>query len=241
MGRTAAADFLDDTSVNNFGGTYTFFGGVGPVLDAGNQPVVDPAVCLAGAFNNLPPAASNSPRSTLPPHAAVPAGRAHRRADPPDGGGASQFSLSAGTPHRPVSQFDAGLFINDDWRVRPNLTFSYGLRYETQNNISDHGRFLAARGGGVGHRRPRGQAAKTVLRAGFGIFYDRVAEKTITLTDAAVQRRHAAILPDPVPRISIPTVPTQLERASRSSCNCSTARSRRRRPTRRAWGRPADQ
>jgi len=25
--------------------------------------------------------------------------------------------------------------------MRPNLTFSFGLRYETQSNISDHGDF----------------------------------------------------------------------------------------------------
>src|SRR5262249_9010197 len=35
-----------------------------------------------------------------------------------------------------ASQFDAGLFVGDDWRVRPNLTLSLGLRYETQTNIA---------------------------------------------------------------------------------------------------------
>ena len=40
-----------------------------------------------------------------------------------------------------MSQLDLGLFANDDWRVRPNLTFSYGLRYEAQTNIGDHGDF----------------------------------------------------------------------------------------------------
>ena len=31
--------YLDSTSVSNFGGTYSFLGGSGPVLDANNQPV----------------------------------------------------------------------------------------------------------------------------------------------------------------------------------------------------------
>ena len=39
-------------------------------------------------------------------------------------------------PH--VNYFDAGLFFQDDFKVRPNLTLSYGLRYESQNDIGDH-------------------------------------------------------------------------------------------------------
>nr|WP_246301551.1 carboxypeptidase regulatory-like domain-containing protein [Granulicella arctica] len=69
--------------------------------------------------------------------------------------------------------FDAALFYQDDWRVKPNLTFSYGLRYEGQNRIhnrADIGPRLALAWA------PRYQAnkpAKTVLRAGYGWFYDR--------------------------------------------------------------------
>ena len=43
----------------------------------------------------------------------------------------------------------------DDWRVRSNITFSYGLRFETQNHIHDHAD-LAPRLGfawGVGGRK----------------------------------------------------------------------------------------
>jgi outer membrane receptor protein involved in Fe transport len=53
------------------------------------------------------------------------------------GGGATQFSLNADIPELSVHQFDAGIFGGDDWRVRPNLTLSLGLRYETQTNIHD--------------------------------------------------------------------------------------------------------
>ena len=37
------------------------------------------------------------------------------------GGGASQFTVSGGSPSIFAGQFDVGAFIGDDWRVRPNL------------------------------------------------------------------------------------------------------------------------
>ncbi|GAC1429941.1 MAG: TonB-dependent receptor [Terriglobales bacterium] len=89
------------------------------------------------------------------------------------GGGASQFSLTSGQPVATANIVDAGLFAGDDWRIRPNMTFSYGLRFETQNVIHDHAdvapRVSFAWGlGGSGKKSPQ-----LVLRAGFGIFYDR--------------------------------------------------------------------
>ena len=73
---------------------------------------------------------------------------------------------------------DAGPFIEDDWKVRPNVTLSYGLRFETQNHIHDHGdwapRVSVAWGLGGNKTTP-----KYVLRAGWGIFYTRFAEQNI--------------------------------------------------------------
>ena len=60
------------------------------------------------------------------------------------GGGASQFSIAAGNPLASLSQFDVGLFFLDDWRARPNLTLSLGLRYESQTRLSDHRNFARA-------------------------------------------------------------------------------------------------
>jgi hypothetical protein len=90
--------------------------------------------------------------------------------------GASQFSIISGQPLAAVTLVDAGLYGQDDWRIRPNMTLSYGLRFETQNAIHDHGDFAPrisfAWGLGGGGKKA---APKTVLRAGYGIFYDRVA------------------------------------------------------------------
>ena len=94
-----------------------------------------------------------------------------------NGGGATNYSLNSnvsGAAEAKVTWFDGALFLQDDWRLRPNLTLSTGLRYETQNNLGDHADFAPRIGiawglGGNG----KNKAPKTVLRAGYGIFYDR--------------------------------------------------------------------
>jgi hypothetical protein len=68
---------------------------------------------------------------------------------------------------------DAGIFAGDDWRVRPTVTLSFGVRYELQSNISNWNN-VAPR---IGVAWAPGAAAQgqtaTVIRAGFGLFYDR--------------------------------------------------------------------
>jgi hypothetical protein len=88
------------------------------------------------------------------------------------GGGASQYTLSTGKPSATVNLFDIGLYLQDDWKVRPNFSVSYGLRYETQDEISDHADFAPRVSLAYGLSR-NNKPAKTVIRAGYGIFYDR--------------------------------------------------------------------
>ena len=89
------------------------------------------------------------------------------------GAGPGLFSITGGTPVAGISQVDAGLFVQDDWRIKPNITVSAGLRFETQNNISDHGDFGPRFSLAWGVDSKKGGPAKTVLRVGSGIFYDR--------------------------------------------------------------------
>lgn len=92
------------------------------------------------------------------------------------GGYPTQFSVSAGDPAAGVLQQDLGLFVHDDWRARSNLMLSFGLRYELQSGVGDRADFaprvaFAWTPGAGGARQP-----KTVIRGGFGIFYDRVGD-----------------------------------------------------------------
>ncbi len=89
------------------------------------------------------------------------------------GGGASFYSVTSGSAVAGVTYFDAGLYVQDDWRLRPNVTLSYGLRFETQNNFRDHADFAPRLGLAWGIGGNAKNPPKTVLRVGSGMFYDR--------------------------------------------------------------------
>src|SRR5215208_3758219 len=94
----------------------------------------------------------------------------------------TQFLVAAGEPLAEISQVDFGGFVQDDWKLRPNLTVGGGVRYERQTNLDSPFNFAprvylawSPDGGG-------GRQAKTVIRAGAGIFFDRINEN-VALTN----------------------------------------------------------
>ncbi len=95
----------------------------------------------------------------------------------------SQFSIVSGTPQVNVNWFDAGLYAEDEWRARPNLSLTYGIRFESQNNIHDHADFAPRLGIAWGIGSDGKSAPKTVLRAGFGMFYDRFGQNLVQQAD----------------------------------------------------------
>lgn len=84
----------------------------------------------------------------------------------------SEYDVTVGKASSSLSMFDAGLFFQDDFKLHPNLTLSYGLRYEAQNWISDHNDWAPRVGFAWAPKLGNGPA-KTVIRAGYGWFFDR--------------------------------------------------------------------
>jgi hypothetical protein len=85
---------------------------------------------------------------------------------------ATQLTFTQGSPLASLTTYDVEPYLQDDWRIRSNITLSFGLRYEMQNHIRDRVD-LAPRLGlawGVGGRSG---PPKVVIRGGAGIFYDR--------------------------------------------------------------------
>lgn len=124
----------------------------------------------------------------------------------------NQFSLTSGNPLAGVDQYDLGVFITDDWRIKPNFTLSTGLRYENQTNISSKLNFAPRIGFAWGIGKPgRTGGPKTVIRGGWGIFYDRFDESyTLQAYRLNGSLQQQFIVRDPIFYPVIPT-PQELE------------------------------
>jgi hypothetical protein len=85
----------------------------------------------------------------------------------------SGFTQTFGNSVVPQSNPNVGAYFQDEWKARPSLTLNAGIRYDLQflesiatdrNNVSPR----------VGFAWSPGASRRTVLRGGFGLFYDRV-------------------------------------------------------------------
>jgi len=82
-----------------------------------------------------------------------------------------QNFLTTSTQHNTYT----GLFAQDEWRLKQNLTLSYGVRWEDENILRDGDNF----GPRVAFAYDPFKSGKTVIRGGAGIFYNRVLLRTI--------------------------------------------------------------
>ncbi|HTV05803.1 MAG TPA: carboxypeptidase regulatory-like domain-containing protein [Acidobacteriaceae bacterium] len=169
-----------NTSNANFNGTFTF---------GGNN-------CSSGQTGCTPTTAAENYGNTI---YGVGTGQTWTEIQA-NGGGPSQLTLVYGNPKIVSSMADVGLYYQDDWGVRPNFTFSYGLRWESQSGIYDKSDWAPRFELSWGLARP-GKQAKTVLRAGYGIFYDRFGLDQIMqadrLNDSAASPLNEVVVENP--------------------------------------------
>lgn len=99
----------NDRMTANFNGTYIFGGGTGPALDATGAAVPGQSITLTGAEQYR--------RSLL-----------HL-----PGGTPTAFNDVVGDPRVSFDQIRAALYVQDNWKVRPNVQLALGLRYFLQD------------------------------------------------------------------------------------------------------------
>lgn len=156
-------DYDDNVTTTGFQGQYSFLGDVGTTgtLSSIEQYLLTEQALASGA----------TPASLLG-----------------TGLGPSKYTVTVGNPYIALHQWDFGPFVQDDWRIKPNLTFSLGLRYEAQTNIPDHNDWAPRFAFAWSPDSKRGSAkGKTVIRGGWGMFYDRF---TITNVETALRYEH---------------------------------------------------
>lgn len=168
---------INDVSPSNFGGSWAFQGGFGPQLDAAFNPIAGTNIGLSSLERYRRTVFYQQNGISAAQQAFCGAGVAANDCIRLLGGGASSFSQSKGNPNGTISQTDIGVYWQDDWRLRPNFTFSYGVRYENQTNANSHFNFaprlaFAWSPGAANSTKP----PKTVIRGGAGLFYERVGE-----------------------------------------------------------------
>jgi hypothetical protein len=129
---------------------------------SGQWAINNPAGCNYAALSVADVIASLSANPAAPPPQAVCTGA------PP--ALVSSYTQSFGNQQYNIKEVLWAGFLQDDWKVLPELTLNLGLRYEGQTFLNDHNN-LAPRVG-LAWRVPH--AERTAIRAGYGVFYSEI-------------------------------------------------------------------
>lgn len=137
---------LNDTQPSGFNGTYIFGGGTAPVLDgSGTTTTITGLEQYRRTLLGLP------------------------------GGTPTQFDVTTGTQAVSLNQLQVVLYAQDQWKLRPRLQLSMGLRWAMQNEP-----------GTVGNLGPRlglawspDRKQKTVFHARTGLFFGTIDPQTV--------------------------------------------------------------
>lgn len=97
------------------------------------------------------------------------------------------YTRRVGDPLIIYTHLEAGIYVQDDLRLRRNLTFSPGLRYEAQTHVNDLTGFAPR----LGLTWAPGEGGKTTIRTSWGVFYNwlgsNVYEQTLRVNGARQQ------------------------------------------------------
>ncbi len=121
------------------------------------------------------------------------------------GYGPSSFSIVRGDSHVLFRDWQASWFVQDDWRPSANVTLSYGLRHDLQQQSESRWTF-APRGGLAW--TPAGDT-RHILRVAGGVFYSRIPADValdVLRHDGIQVREYVVERPD-----FFPTIPPALD------------------------------
>jgi hypothetical protein len=135
-------------------------GGFGQEFGTGfldGQFTIDPTACVS--------LTATSPKPTTCSAAATPIPIANLTIS-----NVTKFTQTFGNQSYNIKEVLWGVFVQDDWSIRPSLTLNIGMRYEGQTFLGDNNN-VAPRTG-LAWRVPHSQS--TVIRGGYGIYYSEV-------------------------------------------------------------------